>query len=382
VAIGVPKIRVLPALALLVGGCVFDPSAGHRPDDGGAVVDEAGTADLGVITDADPELDADPIRDADSPELPILDGAPDAEPDAGFDAPIVDPIRIAIPANTSTVVTLRGRDPAGRPLTYAIDTQGLDGRAQLNGASVDYDTPNDYRGVDRFRYRASNGVLQSPWAEIEVQVWDNRTCSQILSTASGTVADGIYSLDPDGSGGDPPFDAWCEMDLGGGGWMLVARSVAGGSAAQFGWRAPTGSLADWSQPYALGALGRGIEFNRLLATSYTGTDTIGEAYSLGFDEDFEDDCDDEGCRRDNWYPYAGGCALSLSLTPSMLLYAGHNDVTDHFFFRDSSGPYETGLEPDGWNTFYSSCGLGGGLDGQQGMLFLRCNTADCVPRPW
>jgi Stigma-specific protein, Stig1 len=34
---------------------------------------------------------------------------------------------------------------------------------------------------------------------------------------------GIYSLDPDGIGGDPPFNAFCDMATDDGGWTLIAR---------------------------------------------------------------------------------------------------------------------------------------------------------------
>lgn len=43
----------------------------------------------------------------------------------------------------------------------------------------------------------------------------------------GVSTSGVYRVDPDGAGGVAPFDVYCEMDLAGGGWTLVANRRAG-----------------------------------------------------------------------------------------------------------------------------------------------------------
>jgi hypothetical protein len=46
------------------------------------------------------------------------------------------------------------------------------------------------------------------------------SCATILANAPASP-DGVYTIDPDGDGGEQPFDVFCEMDLDAGGWTLV-----------------------------------------------------------------------------------------------------------------------------------------------------------------
>ena len=43
-----------------------------------------------------------------------------------------------------------------------------------------------------------------------------------LHTADPNLPSGAYSVDPDGEGGNPAFEAWCDMETDNGGWTMVA----------------------------------------------------------------------------------------------------------------------------------------------------------------
>lgn len=48
------------------------------------------------------------------------------------------------------------------------------------------------------------------------------SCAEVLSSGQGTTS-GVYTVDPDGQGGNAPFDVYCDMSTDGGGWMRVTH---------------------------------------------------------------------------------------------------------------------------------------------------------------
>ena len=61
------------------------------------------------------------------------------------------------------------------------------------------------------------------------------SCQEILDN-SPSSPDGVYTIDADGPGGTPPFDAYCDMTADGSGWTLIAAF------------SNTDSVKNWVQP--------------------------------------------------------------------------------------------------------------------------------------
>ncbi|MFB6263489.1 MAG: fibrinogen-like YCDxxxxGGGW domain-containing protein, partial [Bradymonadaceae bacterium] len=63
-----------------------------------------------------------------------------------------------------------------------------------------------------------------------------RNCNEIASARPG-AGSGSYQIDPDGSGGRPAFDVYCDMSTAGGGWTLIAKISANDGNDRWLWSA-------------------------------------------------------------------------------------------------------------------------------------------------
>jgi hypothetical protein len=182
------------------------------------------------------------------------------------------------------------------------------------------------------------------------------SCAELL--ARGDSGRGTRTIELGGG----EVDVFCDQETDGGGWMLVARSVANGTVT-FGWSTPAGSLSDDNSPYAIGR--SDFPLSELLIGNRDDAKGWGNrVYRVALPQNFVADCATTPCGT-TVSNVAGTCT-----NPTMFNFAGRTSKTDSFWFRDVDGDNPYGLFPDGWRTFYDDC-VGGELNGQQGMIFAR-----------
>lgn len=123
------------------------------------------------------------------------------------------------------------------PLSYQWRKDGEDlnteTNAVLNLAEVLMEDTGDYDVVVTNNYgSATSAVATLSLATGLGSTPTNAAWSaKILLQLRPSTSSGLYWLDPDGAGTNPPFLAYCDMSTGGGGWVLALNSVAGSEAA-------------------------------------------------------------------------------------------------------------------------------------------------------
>ncbi len=78
----------------------------------------------------------------------------------------------------------------------------------------------------------------------------NATSCLTIFQQNPATPDGIYTIDSDGGGGNPPYDVFCDMSNDGGGWTLVANvdDVSEKAALEHGMARCDGALDElWQQ---------------------------------------------------------------------------------------------------------------------------------------
>ncbi len=197
-----------------------------------------------------------------------------------------------------------------------------------------------------------------------------KSCKELL--AAGQTTSGRYTVAPQGVA----FDVYCDMQMAGGGWTLVARTANGGNVRRFGWRIATGALGDDDAPYALDATTL-APFTEILFGARGGAKSwASPVYARALPPELLT----AAALADGLAPSAGskafvGCAGLQGPEPIMLSRVGKTRTADHFVFTDSDATPNFGLHPDGWDTNRQGgtedCAYDGALTGKPGMIFVR-----------
>ncbi len=186
-----------------------------------------------------------------------------------------------------------------------------------------------------------------------------RSCADVSGPS------GPYTVDPDGPGEEEALEVYCEQDLADGGWTLVGRSAEEGSG-DMGWTDDLGALHLNDRPYSLDTR-KLAPFSETLIVSRQGRV---QAFTIALPPDFVETYLDASWPTQGSLSWVAGPCTDL---PTMLQNIGYTDRDDGFFMRDNPGDDTIfGLQNTGFRfNGYTACGLGGGLDGKQGEIYVR-----------
>lgn len=216
-------------------------------------------------------------------------------------------------------------------------------------------------------YLSEQKILESDQDDLR-QLLPQNSCKRIMELGYSKWS-GEYTISPDGI---TKVQVYCDMDIDGGGWMLVWRSAQSG-VWNFGWLTQGGGIWNDALPYSFGPQVKNIYFSEILVARYTKGKNIDFALRFSVDSSvLKNELNSAESTVNPQVIYTPWLTHTEKTWNHIRMFAFWWMIPSNngFWFRDNTTAWSYGLlrnklETAGYNATY------GALDERQWMIFIR-----------